>query len=183
MNNITKIICYLFFTLSISCAPSKEEKAQNLIRASLNQMLPNIESYEAIEFGEFEPAKICFQETDEAFTLLNELQEISDNMEQEIDNAKCSYNPVIAEKHLETFKNLDIQFKALSDSINKRSEAFHYDTTMVSIFHKFRYYDDKRKCYQIIPMTFYFDKNITKIKGVKYLYNDDSGPEIYSEMP
>lgn len=32
-------------------------------------------------------------------------------------------------------------------------------------------------------MTFYFDKNITKIKGVKYLYNDDSGPEIYSEMP
>ena len=30
-------------------------------------------------------------------------------------------------------------------------------------------------------MTFYFDKDINIICGVKYLFNDDSGPGIYSE--
>lgn len=70
MKNILLTLCLLFPLLSSSCASSQEDKAQNMIRAILNQMLPNIESYETIEFGEFEPAKICFKETAEAHTLL-----------------------------------------------------------------------------------------------------------------
>ncbi len=183
MKNILLTLCLLFPLLSSSCASSQEDKAQNMIRAILNQMLPNIESYETIEFGEFEPAKICFKETAEAHTLLSQLQQINDDIEYELNNAKLSYDRAIVEKHLRRIKKLEAQFTIISDSIDKRSKTFHYDTTMVSMFHKFRYYDDEKKCHQIIPMTFYFDRNITKIKGVKYLYNDDSGPEIYSEIP
>lgn len=183
MKNILLILCSLFPFLSISCVPSQEEKAQALIRTQLNRMLPNIESYEVIEFGEFEPAKICFQETIEAYSLLNEIQSISDDMARELEMAKNSYDHATVEKHLEALKELDAQFKMISDSIDRRVTEFQYDTTMVSMFHRFRYYDDEKRRNQIIPMTFYFDRDITKIKGVKYLYNDDSGPEIYSEIP
>jgi len=183
MKNILLTLCLLFPFLSISCVPSQEEKAQALIRTQLNQMLPNIGSYEVIEIGEFEPAKICFQETIEAYSLLSELQSISDDMALEVEMAKSSHDHAIAEKHFKTIKELDAKFKTISDSINRRATEFHYDTTMVSMFHKFRYYDDKKRHHQIVPMTFYFNKDITKIKGIKYLYNDDSGPQIYSEIP
>ena len=74
------------------------------------------------------------------------------------------------------------QMKSLADSIKIENNKFTYDSTMVCMFHKFRYYDEKMSRHLIVPITLYFDKDVKEIKGVTILSEIDEGENVYCDF-
>ncbi len=67
----------------------------------------------------------------------------------------------------------------LIDSIEFNKSKFTFDSTMVCMTHKFRYYDEEEKRHMIVPITLYFDKDVTIIKGMSGYEYGDHGSKIY----
>lgn len=172
----------LFLILS-SCAQSREEKAMSLIKPLINRAFPNIDSYEPIEYGNLEPAVLTGNLTEEYILTKREIDSKMEELSDKGELAHLMASPEKLDQFHREAATLKSEINVLSDSLIRIVKNFSYDTTMVSMKHVFRYYDDKQKYYQIIPMIFYFDKEITKIKGVRGLYYGDRGEEIYSELP
>lgn len=174
----------IFFLIVSSCAQSREEKAISLIKPFINYVFPNIDSYDPIEYGDLEPAVLSGELTEE-YILAK--RKINSKIEELRNNTNGWDRFMASQDWIEQLDKeaatLQSEIDELNDSLDLIVKKFSYDTTMVSMKHVFRYYDDKQKCHQIIPIIFYFDKAITKIKGVRGLYYGDRGEEIYSEIP
>lgn len=187
-----KILPLVFILFLCSCGKSPEEKAKSHIESFMNKLIPNIKSYEPIQFGSLDSADIKYVMTQEYIDLSRqyedtkkELEDLNETMGKELKWAKIApsaYNHKFISEYENKSTVLMNQMNTLSDSILKGMDNFTFDSTMVSMFHSFRFYDEDQKKYCICPITFYFDKDITAIKGIRGLYYGDRGPEIYTDI-
>lgn len=189
---MNKILPLVFILFLCSCGKSPEEKAKSHIESFMNKLIPNIKSYEPIQFGPLDSADIKYVMTQEYIDLSEqyedakkELEDLNETVDKELQWARItpsSYNYKSLSEYKEKSTALINKIKTLSDSILKGKNNFTFDSTMVSMFHTFRFYDEDQKKYCIYPITFYFDKDITAIKGIRGLYYGDRGPEIYTDI-
>lgn len=190
---MNKLLPYILLLFLCSCSKSPEEKARAMIKPFLNRIIPNIESYDAIEYGPLTPAKLNYYITFEYKILEEEFKAIEEeakslnkDFEEDLEWMKIGsqwHTPKYSTSEYEIqMDSLLHQMKSLADSIERENNRFTYDSTMVCMFHKFRYYDEKMSRHLIVPITFYFDKDVKEIKGITILSDIDEGENVYCDL-
>ncbi len=182
MRNLLYTIC-LCILIFASCVKSPEDKAKALIEQHIRATLPNIDSYDPISFSSIDSAKLSYDMTLEYVMLDSRMEECLSGMKENLKLAKASTSQSEFDYYSNKMTEYHNEMRALQDSIDIATTKFTYDSTMVCMEHRFRYYDDKLERHLIIPMKFYFNSDITRIKGISFPSNGDSGREVFSESP
>ena len=164
-----------------SCTKSPEDKAKDLITSSINA-IPLFKEYEPLTFGALNSAKISYLETEEYLRYHRELEESLAKIKDYKELSNRSFSKATIDMYTDKMNEAYNQMLAINDSIEIAKANFTYDTTMVSMSHTFRCYNVEENRYMIVPITFYFDAKVTKIKGMEGYSNGDSGDLIYAPL-
>lgn len=182
MKSILILICTLF--LLVSCQKNDQEKAEKLIKQSIDKYMPNPKSYEPIESGQLQKSQLQYEETYPYYILSKKIKENVETMRKKVEYLKTwsefKENTEL-EKTRKEIGELHKLVELYNDSIKHEKLRFTFDTTRLKMIHRFRYYDEDLKKHIIESPTIYFDKDITKIVGIQDKI-DHTNQYIYLEI-
>lgn len=178
-----KIIIILLGAVTfISCQKSNQEKAEDLIRETMDAISqgdPN-SKYDALEFGQIEKAFLEYELTYPAHQLLKQMKYHSDAMKEKkefIDKWKDIY-PTGLKNDIKQMQEHINMIQLLGDSIEREKARFKPDTTRFMMDVTIKSFNKKMNKQVSESGTFYFDKDITQIVGA---LSPQDGTLVYIE--
>lgn len=161
-------IALLFVCIALAAcgAKSHEEKAKDLIAASLKSSLPDFNSYESIGYTHIGIASQPFEETDQYKEVVKKLRAYGDSVA--LLEKMIKENNATGEK---TYKNKLQLLQDSTQAINERKSAAKQAYSPEKLFKLTHTYKFKNKAGEEIKTeeAFYFDENMTKIVKINHL--------------
>lgn len=176
-----KIIIILLGAVTfISCQKSNQEKAEDLIRETMDAISRGDpgEAYKNLEFGKLEKAFLEYELTYPAHQLLKEMKRHTEAMKEKQKFIEM-WGPTYSGKMEKEIKEHITMVNLLGDSIEHEKTKFKPDTTRLMLDVTFQLYNKRTQKHKQESGTFYFDKNITRIVG---MMGADNGTLMYIEL-
>ncbi|MBD5346513.1 MAG: hypothetical protein HDR92_05220 [Bacteroides sp.] len=178
-----KKLIFLILILSLySCSKSREDRAQTLIKTHISKHLPNFSSYEAIEFGSIDTIPVHWDETFQYAWLMQDYELKTFAMERAIDLSRKQSRLTDSAELEREVREYKQALHEIEDSLASLRANFEFDTTYVCMRHKFRYFDEEEKQHYIVSETYYFDKDLSRLVGVKSTLFNNSDEEFYFDL-
>lgn len=162
-----KLLIVILMILTVaSCTLNSDKKAKNLIRDYLKNHMNDFSSYESVEFGQITGDSTNIEDTEKGKALFGEKKVLEESLKQyflnnTIINSGKPDKEIQKELYDSALKfeseivDVDVQLKKLEDKFNPSLKGYF-------MTHKFRSANTYGK--KIIgELTFYFDKDLTKV--------------------